>query len=243
MLNCPKRERSACKRVRVSGLLALRSVHNEIAKPSHSLYSLEEKPPRAPLFLAALFFSGGILCAHYCWRPSGWILSAIAAYLFAAILFLTRRREHVAYVLALLIVTFLGFLALQFSRSADEATAQGSSLARFTTGEEITITAHVVKSPPSFGPPAERTVVDLETEVLDDGAGAIALQSGIRLSIYARRGNPEDEQPTQVPLLYGDRVQFVGKLREPRNFGNPGAWDYAGYLRQHGHIRTRIHAE
>jgi competence protein ComEC len=206
----------------------------EIVKPGYSLYSLEEKPPRAPLFLAALFFSAGILFARYYWHPSAWIIAAIAACLLAAIFFLTRRREHIAYALALLIGTALGFLALYASQFAEAAAAQAASLARFTTGEEISITAHVVKSPPSFGPAAERTVVDLETESLDDGTGPLTLQSGIRLSIYQHRGNPEDEEPAHVPLLYGDRIQFVAKLREPRNFGNPGTWDYVGYLRQQG---------
>jgi competence protein ComEC len=199
-----------------------------------TLYSLEVKPPRAPLFLAALFFSAGILFARYSTRPSAGIVGAIAVFFVAAAFFLTRRREQVAYALALLVVTSLGFLALEASDLAETAAAQAASLARFTTGEEITITAHVIKSPPSLGPAIERTVLDLVTEALDDGAGPIALQSGIRLSIYQRGGNIEDEEPAQLPLLYGDRVRFVARLREPRNFGTPGAWDYAGYLRQQG---------
>ena len=198
------------------------------------MYSLEEKPPRAPLFLAALFFSAGILLARCSCPPSAWAVPEITAFMLAAAFFLTRRREHIAYALALLIVTFLGSLALQANQAAEAAAAQAASLARFTTGEEISITAHVIKSPPSFGPAAERTVVDVETENLDDGNGAVTLQSGIRLSIYRHSGNVEDEEPAQIPLLYGDRVRFVAKLREPRNFGNPGAWDYAGYLRQQG---------
>jgi hypothetical protein len=186
-----------------------------------------------PLFLAALFFSAGILFARYSSRPSAGIVGAIAVFFVAAAFFLTRRREQVAYALALLVVTSLGFLALEASDLAETAAAQAASLARFTTGEEITITAHVIKSPPSLGPAIERTVLDLVTEALDDGAGPIALQSGIRLSIYQRGGNIEDEEPAQLPLN-GDRVRFVARLREPRNFGNPGAWDYAGYLRQQG---------
>ncbi len=192
------------------------------------------KPPRAPLFLAALFFSAGILVARYCSRPSALIIGAIAAFLAAAVFFLARRREHIAYALALLIVTTLGFLALEASEFTETAAAQAASLARFTTGEEITITAHVIKSPPRFGPAAERTVVDMETESLEDNGGGVSLQSDIRLSIYRHGGSAEDDESAQLPLLYGDRVRFVAKLREPRNFGNPGAWDYAGYLRQQG---------
>jgi competence protein ComEC len=196
------------------------------------LHSLEGRPPRAPLFLAALFFSAGILLARYCWRPSSWIIAAIAAFALAAVFFLRRRREYLAYALVLLIVLLLGFVALQANGFSQSAAAASASLGHFTTGEEIAITAHVIKSPPSFGTAAERTVVDLETETLDDGAGPVALESGVRLSIYRHAGSPEDEEPAAMPLLYGDRVRFVAKLRAPRNFGNPGAWDYAGYLRQ-----------
>src|SRR5262249_37164749 len=32
------------------------------------------------------------------------------------------------------------------------------------------------------------------------------------------------------PLRYGQRVEFDARLRRARNFGNPGAFDYAGYL-------------
>lgn len=32
----------------------------------------------------------------------------------------------------------------------------------------------------------------------------------------------------------GDRVRFIGRLREPMNFGNPGEFDYRGYLNRKG---------
>ena len=198
------------------------------------MYSLKDKPPRAPLFLAALFLSFGVLLARGASHPSVLIVAGVAVLLLATIFFLLRRREHLAYGLALLMVALLGFLALQASDLGQAAAARVASLARFTTGDEVTITAHVVKSPPGFGPLSERTVVDLETENLDDGSGAVALRSGIRLSIYQHRSSAEDDVPSEVLLVYGDRIRFVAKLREPRNFGNPGAWDYAGYLRQQG---------
>jgi Domain of unknown function (DUF4131) len=33
---------------------------------------------------------------------------------------------------------------------------------------------------------------------------------------------------------YGERLRFMAKLRAPRNFRNPGAFDYRGYLADHG---------
>ena len=63
---------------------------------------------------------------------------------------------------------------------------------------------------------------------------------GLRLSIYARKSDYEDEEQQQagslpIPILkYGQRLQLTAKLHEPRNYGNPGAWDYRGYLQSQG---------
>ncbi len=40
-------------------------------------------------------------------------------------------------------------------------------------------------------------------------------------------------------LRYGDRVRLQGRFLPPRNFGNPGAFDYAGYLARKG-IRLTV---
>ena len=38
-----------------------------------------------------------------------------------------------------------------------------------------------------------------------------------------------------MPILhYGDRLRFTAKLKRPRNFRNPGAFDYQGYLADRG---------
>ena len=41
-----------------------------------------------------------------------------------------------------------------------------------------------------------------------------------------------------VKVNYGDRIRFVAKLRIPRNFGNPGEFDYAGNLAREGIYAT-----
>ncbi len=39
----------------------------------------------------------------------------------------------------------------------------------------------------------------------------------------------EDDHPPQR-LEYGQRVEIEARIRPPRNFNNPGSFDYAGYL-------------
>ncbi len=38
----------------------------------------------------------------------------------------------------------------------------------------------------------------------------------------------------ETGLSYGDRIRFLARLKEPRNFGNPGEFDYTGYLARRG---------
>lgn len=45
-----------------------------------------------------------------------------------------------------------------------------------------------------------------------------------RVNLYLRRGERAPD------LGYGRRIEIEGRLRRPRNFENPGAFDYAGYL-------------
>ena len=55
----------------------------------------------------------------------------------------------------------------------------------------------------------------------------------MRVTVYPHEG--DDERGGSVrKIQYGERLRFTTKLRAPRNFGNPGAWDYAGYLREQG---------
>jgi competence protein ComEC len=77
--------------------------------------------------------------------------------------------------------------------------------------ETLLFTGCVVE-PPAMFPGRERFVVQL-----DRGARA-------RVNLYLK---PDQAPP---PLDYGTLVEFEGGAREPRNFGNPGAFDYAGYL-------------
>jgi competence protein ComEC len=56
----------------------------------------------------------------------------------------------------------------------------------------------------------------------------------LRLGIYAKRiegdGEPDKFEQAMRVFRYGERIRFTAKLRPVRNFRNPGAFDYRGYL-------------
>jgi competence protein ComEC len=122
-----------------------------------------------------------------------------------------------------------------------------TAIVSFADGQELTVVAHVTRDgrlhPGNFG--EMRQVVDLESENVTTKDGiASPILSGIRLSIYSPRLGDEISQGTGLPpaasqprariFHYGERLRFAGKLRPPRNFRNPGAFDYEGYLAANG---------
>jgi competence protein ComEC len=77
---------------------------------------------------------------------------------------------------------------------------------------EIVILSGCVVEPPVFSEDREQFLLELDT-----GARA-------QVSLYSKPG----QQPLQ--LHYGQKVELDARVRRTRNFRNPGAFDYAGYL-------------
>ncbi len=62
------------------------------------------------------------------------------------------------------------------------------------------------------------------------------MHAGVRLGIYSDSA-PEHRRTTHAttrPFHYGERLTPSVKLKLPRNFRNPGAFDYQGYLAPNG---------
>ncbi len=125
-----------------------------------------------------------------------------------------------------------GALVIQI-RSPGNATAH--DLLPFASGDEVWVTGHVTREgawqEKNFGEQLQR--IDLETEQIAAGGESTEIRAGLRLSIFSRHtdeaanvGSPN----TPDIFLYGQRLHFPVKLSLPRNFRDPGAFDYAGYL-------------
>jgi competence protein ComEC len=219
---------------------------------------MRARSSRCPIFLAALSFAGGVLTASYAWRPaSWWLVASVCATAFGlAILGIAQRlrqsavprkhaavagvegcvwRERAAYSLVLCALFALGAWTLEVR---DAAHSGGPDIRRFMDGDDPeTITAHVTHDGVLHGGGRmKRQSLDVETDDIDGAPVKI----GMRLSIYAHdmRGEQpdqdEDEGALPAVFVYGERLRFPAKLREPRNFNNPGAQDFKGYLLRQG---------
>jgi len=186
--------------------------------------------PRQPLLWAAFAFSGGILAGEYLWRPPVWWL--VAAVAFGAFTgFFRRRRPWLAGLLSLSVVFLAGAMSIELRTPTDP----GAGILRFANGEEVTITAHVTNDGAlRQAGPGTRQVLDVETESIESGDRSVAVRAGVRISVYSRDLPGESDDPTDSGAArlfrYGERVRIVGMLHPPRNFRNPGAFDYRAYL-------------
>jgi competence protein ComEC len=125
---------------------------------------------------------------------------------------------------------------MQAQPAADHGSA---GVLAFVDGREVTVTAHVTKEGNLQDTSASHSQqrLDLETEQVKAGDEIFAARCGLRVSIYRRETNDKPEESTSLfPHLfgYGERLRFPVKLYPPRNFRNPGAFDYTGYLADNG---------
>jgi competence protein ComEC len=165
------------------------------------------------------------------------VIAGAAFIVFAA--YFTRRRSLFGWGLALAAIFLGGALHIQLRRST---TGVDTGIDAYADRQELHITAHVTRDgrlqPGGFN--ELKQTVDVETEEIETSDGETqAIHSGVRLAIYSPRPNdaaPEEYAASSsaaaaMPVFhYGDRILFTAKLRLPRNFRNPGAFDYQGYL-------------
>ncbi len=194
-------------------------------------------PPRQPLFWAAIAFSIGLWVGVRAWRPPSWWVFALAAFTFAAMFFLARRA-WLAKALSLGAWFLLGALLIQVCGQP----RGDPRILTLADGREVTLTGRVIRVgyARAAGARAIQESVDLETEEIADAGERWPVRAGVRLTIREKVGDRAigssgDRVSLDVPILtYGTRVRVLAKLHSARNYRNPGAFDYEGYLRDSG---------
>jgi competence protein ComEC len=191
---------------------------------------------------AAVAYSAGIVAGVYLWRPVLWWVVAGAAFVLAAAYF-AGRRSGVGWAFALGAFFLGGALHIQ---ARGTMARLDTGILPYADGQELEITAHVTRDgrvqPGGFG--EIRQTLDVETEQVETADKVVPVHSGVRLNVYAPRGKedpsnePSDQTArdagTNMPVFhYGQRIRFLAKLKRPRNFRNPGTFDYEGYLADH----------
>ena len=195
-----------------------------------------------PLVYAAAAFAAGIVLGARGLHPSSWWIAGALVFTLSAVLLL-RRRAAAALPCSLLVLVALGALNFQVRQ---QPAAGAADAARFSDASELTIIAHVTRDgvirKANAGNDA-REVLDLQAEQIQRDGVLTRTDFGLRLSVYqsgrsraddAAEQNGQDSAPPLRVYLYGERLKVLTKLRLPRNFGNPGAFDFRGYLANQG---------
>src|ERR1700686_3835351 len=222
------------------------------------LMTHDRKPPRQPLFWAALAFSLGLWMGVRAWRPPSWWVLAVVAFVFAASWFLAKRA-WLAKALSLGAWILLGAFLIQVRGQRTDKLQQGDArLLALADGREVTLTARVIREgyAQAAGPKSIRESIDVATEEIASQGERWPVRAGVRLTVYdkkektseqrERRASPPGLDGTEgasgtgetpvapLALTYGTRLRISAKLHPARNYRNPGAFDYEGYLRDNG---------
>ena len=84
-----------------------------------------------------------------------------------------------------------------------------------STGREVVILSGCVVEPPALSGERERFLLELEPH------------ARVQVTLYAK---PDEALPA---LAYGRNIELDARVRSPRNYENPGAFDYRHYLARH----------
>jgi competence protein ComEC len=197
------------------------------------------KAPRQPMLWACVCYACGILLGIHEWRPVLWWIGAGIAFIAGAGYFVGRRAV-VGWALALGGFFLTGAFHVQI-RSAGPRLDTG--IQPYADRQPVRMVGHVVKDGRlrQDGPNSFRQTLDIEVEQIQGESGQVApVHSVIRMGIYTprSRSTPQEKPTTSNDSLrvfqYGERIRCVARLRRPRNFRNPGAFDYEGYLAERG---------
>ncbi len=195
----------------------------------------------------ALAFAAGIVTGVHAWRPPLWWVVAWIVFVLSGA-YLVRRRSRTAFIVGLGALFFLGALMVQVRGSNDsnqpdngQPDTDQADAPRFAEGTEVTVTAHVTKEgtlQQDDAPGSFHQRIEVETEQIARGDEGFAVKSGLRVNIYRQplKGQADVEAgAAAVPLFtYGERLRFPARISTPRNYRNPGAFDYRGYLSENG---------
>lgn len=185
--------------------------------------------PRAPLALAAAAFACGIwLASHSQSSPAGWgwATAALALCAIVAVAIKSLRPAQIASLLALV-------CAGAFARIATPSPRLAVPPPEFLNVKDVEIVGHVTNDGALLAGGGPRERFDLQTETIELDGKKFAQSIGIRATVFSRdvaEETQDDDAPAIPHLAYGTRVRLNAKLRLPRNFRNPGAFDYEGYL-------------
>ena len=120
-----------------------------------------------------------------------------------------------------------------FARIATPSLSLSAPPPEFLNVKDVEIIGHVTNDGALLAGGGPRERFDLQTETIELDGQKFTQPIGIRATVFSRDAAEETQEDVAsvIPhMAYGARVRLMAKLRLPRNFHNPGAFDYESYL-------------
>ncbi|HSU30144.1 MAG TPA: DNA internalization-related competence protein ComEC/Rec2 [Bryobacteraceae bacterium] len=160
---------------------------------------------REPLLLPVSALAGGILIAHFYFFELPDLYVPVALALAAVgLAFTTAKGQSLRLPTVCALMVMAGMVTQVIHRHTKTPVMNAEDT-------ETVLLSGCVTNPPVFSPTREQFTLE------------IAPQAAARITVNLKTN-------AQLPLRYGQTVEVAAKIRTPRNFGNPDAFDYAGYL-------------
>ena len=147
----------------------------------------------------------GILVYRFAPVPQVQLLLALGAFLLLGLLSLWRNARVLAVTCCLCGFFFAGQLLALVHRPSPPPELDAE-------GREIVIVGGCVVEPPAISGERERFLLEL------------APQARAQVTLYTKEGE------ALPPLKYGQNIELEARVRKPRNYGNPGDFDYRHFL-------------
>jgi competence protein ComEC len=158
-----------------------------------------------PLVVPVAAIAAGILATRFAGFHESELFGAIAAFLLLGMMARRRRSPALAGICGCLGLVCAGALTAVLH-------SPGPTPELDVEGREVVILGGCVVEPPAISGERERFTLELERH------------ARAQVTLYTREGEA-------LPALrYGQNIELDARVQPPRNFGNPGAFDYARFL-------------
>lgn len=175
-----------------------------------------------PLLPILISFMAGISAAYNIPVPKSLLTAAFFPICILLLISTVKQWKRFSFLAACLTLFILGFLNTHHDL---HALPGAQDISRNAYGKKMTIEGIVTENPRVF--PERAELIIEATKIIEDGE-FVPVEGKILLSINDNGDLPD----------YGDIIRFKTKLKPPRNFNNPGGFDYERHLRMKG-IRLR----
>ena len=175
-----------------------------------------------PLIPILLSYLTGLITGYYITIPQTILIPLISLLLLFFIITIAIKKIQLSFILPIIIFNLLGILFLNCNLFPP---LPPNHIANYVKEEKI-ILEGILYKPPELS--LDKTKLYILSERIAENNKTIPINGRLLLTVKGKNEH----------LNYGDRLRFSARIRNPRNFNNPGGFDYKTHLALKGILVT-----